>query len=140
MFKGILASKRVASSDFTMVTPLLDTNGKENLPGVGAPFFVAQKSTRSALTANKAQMQVQEKKKRAEVKKEKDGKDQDFEGLGMNQQFDKLLVRKPLSMIPYRNLTYPVTFRMICKYLTLCGPNLLEWMLPSKRPCSNLHK
>jgi hypothetical protein len=97
MFKGILPSKRVSSSDFTMVTPLLDINGKENLPGVSAPFSAAQKSTKSVLVANKTQIQIPEKKKRGEVKKGTDFKHQDVEGSGMNQAFDRLLVCKPIS-------------------------------------------
>lgn len=135
MFKGILPSKRVASSDFTMVTPLLETNGKENLPGV-VVSSAAQKSTRSALAVNKVQMQVLGKKKRADVK---NVNNLDLEGAGMNQAFDRLLVRKPLFVISYGYLT-ALVFRMIYKYPLLCDLNLLEWMLLSKRPCSNLHK
>lgn len=123
MFKGILPSKRATSSDFTMVTPLLDTNGKENLSDVAAP----QKNTRSALAANKVQMQVQEKKKREEVKKGKYNKDHDLEGPGTNQAFDRLLVSN--HYLAYRRLVYSITFRMICRYPTLCGLNLPEWML-----------
>jgi hypothetical protein len=138
MFKGILPSKRVSTSDFAMITPLLDLNGKENLPGAGVP--PTQRNTRSALGPNKAQLHVQEKKKYGDFNNGKECQSLDLEGPGMNQAFDRLLVRKLLSSISCRNLTCSIIFRMTCKFQTLCGPNLQAWMLLSKLPCSNLHK
>jgi hypothetical protein len=90
MFKGILPSKR-ETSEFTMVTPLLDSNGKENFPGVGAPLSATQKGTKLALAAaNKAR--TQDKKKRGDVKQGNESGGKDIEGPGMNQAFDRLLV------------------------------------------------
>ncbi|KAG6910845.1 hypothetical protein DXG01_007160 [Tephrocybe rancida] len=84
MFKGILPSKRISSSEFTMVTPMGDFNGKENLPTV-AP------SSKNSKLAAKVQNQGTEKKKRGDTKKGKDVQEQPSEGPAMNQAFDKLL-------------------------------------------------
>ncbi|KAJ7592936.1 armadillo-type protein [Mycena floridula] len=83
MFKNILPSKRVPSSDFTMITPLRDAdiNSKENQP---------HKSTgpaKSSGPVSKGFAPSFEKRKRANTK----GKDEFVQVLGMNQAFDKLL-------------------------------------------------
>lgn len=102
-----------------MVTPLLDTNGKENFPGAGAPLLPMQKNMKSALGPNKAQLQVQEKKKRGDINSGIERQSLDLEGPGMNQAFDRLLVRKLLSLISCRHSTCFVIFRMTCKFRTL---------------------
>ncbi|KAG6853991.1 hypothetical protein C0991_011855 [Blastosporella zonata] len=84
MFKGILPSKRISSSDFTMVTPMGDFNGKENLP-------TAAPSSKSSKLPTKGQNQATEKKKRGETKKTKDNQEPCSEGPSMNQAFDRLL-------------------------------------------------
>jgi hypothetical protein len=83
MFKGILP-KRIASSDFTMVTALADSPAtapnKENQPGA---------SKARAAPTSKGNPQS---KKKGDTK----GKDQKImptEGDGMELAFDKLLVR-----------------------------------------------
>jgi hypothetical protein len=90
MFKGILPSKR-ETSEFTMMTPLLDSNGKENFSGVGAPPSAAQKGTKSALVAA-SKARTQEKKKRGDAKQGNETRGKDVEGPGMDQAFDRLLV------------------------------------------------
>lgn len=92
MFKGILPSKRISSSDFTMVTNMGDLTGKENLPGGPAPL--ATKGTRQALLATKGHSQSQEKKKKGDAKKGKEIKEQPADGAGMNMAFDRLLVSR----------------------------------------------
>lgn len=92
MFKSILPSKRIVSSDFTMVTNLGDPapNGKENQPSVGAiPPSGPSKSTRAGHSATKGSSQSHEKKKRDKKEKEQQ---QPAEAVGMNQAFDQLLV------------------------------------------------
>lgn len=91
MFKGILPSKRIVSSDFTMVTNFGDpgANGKENQPGTLPPPG-ALKGTKPALSMSKGFAQSYEKKRT-----ETQDKDRPTEVLGMNQAFDKLLVCLP---------------------------------------------
>lgn len=96
MFKGILPSKRISSSDFTMITNLgdLNVNGKENVAAIPP----ASKSARPALSKTKAPTQLYEKKRKADGKKGKITRDQigaEQEGPGMNQAFDRLLVSQP---------------------------------------------
>ncbi|KAG6813958.1 hypothetical protein H0H92_005213 [Tricholoma furcatifolium] len=84
MFKGILPSKRLSASDFTMVTPMADVYGKENLPTAPPP---APKASKPA----KGQTQGTEKKKRNDIKKTNDTQEQPMSGPAMNQAFDRLL-------------------------------------------------
>ncbi|ESK94010.1 gtpase binding protein rid1 [Moniliophthora roreri MCA 2997] len=83
MFKSILpSSKRIPSSDFTMLTTLADTApNKENQPGIqsGPPGKVAK----PGLIGAKG---FPEKRKR-DIK----GKDQNRDAIEMNQAFDQLL-------------------------------------------------
>lgn len=103
MFKSILPVKRIPSSDFTMVTPLTDSqtmpNGKENHPGSAMVASTAlptqSKGVRQTLVAPKGLPQPNEKKKRVEGKK---AKEQSIEPIGTNQAFDKLLVRSTGSL------------------------------------------
>ncbi|KAG7451301.1 uncharacterized protein BT62DRAFT_926976 [Guyanagaster necrorhizus] len=69
MFKGILPTKRISSSDFTMVTSLADVppNGKENQPGGQPQLATVTKIARPA-TATKGFQQPHEKKKKTESK------------------------------------------------------------------------
>jgi hypothetical protein len=93
MFKGILPSKRIASSDFTMITNLGDlvANGKENVGAQAVPL--APKSARPALSTTKGSTQLYEKKRKADAKKGKVNREQtEEEGPSMNQAFDRLLV------------------------------------------------
>ncbi|KDQ57071.1 hypothetical protein JAAARDRAFT_157150 [Jaapia argillacea MUCL 33604] len=73
MFKGILPSKRISSSDFTIVSPQDPPTGKENHPA-----HESQKSSNATSTKR------QRNQPRA-------GKDQPMEVIGTNQAFDKLL-------------------------------------------------
>jgi hypothetical protein len=94
MFKGILSSRRIASSDFTMITPLGDANagGKENLPGTAvAPPLGVHKNTKVAPAADKGYVQASDKKKRGESKKG-NGDGYHLQGPTMNKAFDRLLV------------------------------------------------
>ncbi|KAF8656259.1 hypothetical protein AX16_002695 [Volvariella volvacea WC 439] len=90
MFKNILPSKRIPSSDFTIVTPSPDSlpNGKENQPGVGMlpPVSPNAKGTRQVLAINKIQAN---EKKRTEKNNKDQTKPSDIPGT--NQAFDKLL-------------------------------------------------
>ncbi|KAF8071848.1 armadillo-type protein [Lyophyllum atratum] len=85
MFKGILPSKRISSSDFTMVTTLGDLNGKENLP------TAAPQVAKNTKLAPKGQGQAVEKKKRGDNKKPKEVLEQQSDGPTMIQAFDRLL-------------------------------------------------
>ena len=103
MFKSILPVKRIPSSDFTMVTPLTDSqampNGKENHPGSAivtpTPLPTQSKGVRQALAAPKGLPQPNERKKRSETKKTRE---EPTELVGTNQAFDKLLVRSTESL------------------------------------------
>ncbi|KAF9007579.1 armadillo-type protein [Cyathus striatus] len=81
MFKSILPSRRVPSSDFTMVTTLNDvSNDKENCPGVPQSATVGR-TTKPAPSLGKGHPQQNEKKKRHDPRKPSE----------TNQEFDKLL-------------------------------------------------
>ena len=103
MFKSILPVKRIPSSDFTMVTPLTDSqampNGKENHPGSAivtpTPLPTQGRGIRQALAAPKGLPQPNERKKRSETKKTRE---EPTELVGTNQAFDKLLVRSTESL------------------------------------------
>ncbi|KAF5337944.1 hypothetical protein D9758_013127 [Tetrapyrgos nigripes] len=79
MFKNILPSKRIASTDFTMVTPLVE-NGKENQPGPEA-IPNSTKNAKPGLAPTKGF------RKRADMKE----KDTNRTPAEMNQAFDDLL-------------------------------------------------
>ncbi|KAF9065077.1 armadillo-type protein [Rhodocollybia butyracea] len=81
MFKSILPSKRIPSSDFTMITPLADVpNGKENQPS--SNFFQSQRSTKAPSGSAKG---MPDKKKHAEAKASEGN------GVEMHEAFDQLL-------------------------------------------------
>ncbi|KAG5646973.1 hypothetical protein DXG03_001696 [Asterophora parasitica] len=84
MFKGILPSKRISSSDFTIVTPMGDLNGKENLP------TAVPNTAKSSKATMKGHGQL-DKKKHKENKKGKEMQDVPSDGPAMNQAFDRLL-------------------------------------------------
>ncbi|KAI6125038.1 armadillo-type protein [Pisolithus croceorrhizus] len=82
MFKGILPSKRISSSEFTMVTSLGDiSNGKENLPVEAS----------SATQASKTLKVPQSKAKHEKSKSNKASQDAAVAPQVMNQAFDRLL-------------------------------------------------
>ncbi|KAF5382020.1 hypothetical protein D9615_004437 [Tricholomella constricta] len=113
MFKGILPSKRISSSDFTMITTLGDLNGKENLPTPTPQTVKGPKAT------NKGQGQGLDKKKRGDNKKVKETQDVPTDGPAMNQAFDRLLVSRSyramvaptLMTIQQDDLQIPTTLR-----------------------------
>lgn len=79
MFKSILPSRRIPSSDFTMLTTLDDSalNGKENYPALAISTNVPTAKSRNDKTQKKS------KSKEQPV----------VEGVDMEQEFDRLLVR-----------------------------------------------
>jgi hypothetical protein len=81
MFRGILPSKRISSSEFTMITPLGDANGKENHPASGPPLLA--KSFRPPMSKPKS-----EKRKNNQAKAE----EPQAEVFMTDKAFDKLLV------------------------------------------------
>lgn len=107
MFKGILPSKRVVSSDFTFLTNLaVDVPaGKENQPTSGV-----QHSQIPATKVGKVGAAMS-KKKRGDAKKPKDIP---LEVPETNQAFDKLLVR-PIFITAC--LVVNDMFRMISRFL-----------------------
>ena len=83
MFKGILPSKRIPSTEFTMVTSLGDiSNGKENVPDP-VPAVPAKPSKVTAL---------KDKAKHEKSKSMKALQDFSVEPVATNQAFDRLLV------------------------------------------------
>ncbi|KAJ7067210.1 armadillo-type protein [Mycena amicta] len=104
MFRGILP-KRIASSDFTMVTPLGDAPAtapnKENQPGVGITP-TATTTSKLAKGAPKTSGIIQSRKReRANTIKEKGKEQEQGHPEGMEVAFDKLL----------EDLQIPVTLR-----------------------------
>ena len=96
MFKGILLSKRISSSDFTMIAgPGISDNvaqfGKEIQ---NQPDIISQQT---ALKSTKGFIKSNEKEKEKTLKskeKKREGKDQSGEPIMTEVAFDKLLVRK----------------------------------------------
>src|ERR1700722_2749349 len=89
MFKGLIpSSKRISSSEFTMITPLGDSaiNGKENQP---EPTLDSHKATKPVLNKAKPFVLNPDRKKNAQTKTMQHL----VEGVMMDQAFDKLLVR-----------------------------------------------
>ncbi|KAJ4477395.1 armadillo-type protein [Lentinula aciculospora] len=86
MFRNILTSKRIPSSDFTMVTPLADglPNGKENQP---SSIFFAQSTRNVKENPTVSTGIVIEKKKRRDNK----GNGPLENGDDMHEAFDQLL-------------------------------------------------
>ncbi|KAE9402881.1 hypothetical protein BT96DRAFT_1083666 [Gymnopus androsaceus JB14] len=85
MFKNILPSKRIVSSEFTMMTPLADAppNGKENQPG--SSFFAQpSKDTKSVKSGFMGSKGMTDKKKRGEANRVPNGEE-------MHEAFDQLL-------------------------------------------------
>ncbi|KAF9223697.1 hypothetical protein BS17DRAFT_781078 [Gyrodon lividus] len=82
MFKGILPSKRISSSEFTMVTSLGDiSNGKENVPD--PVVAVPPKPSKPTLHRDKG--------KHENSKSTRASQDVPLEPVVMNQAFDQLL-------------------------------------------------
>lgn len=85
MFKGIIPSKRTASIDFQMVTPLGDSHGKENEPH--PPFVQISVPSSTSRATNKP------KTEKSKTKKGSPSAITIAEQLGeMDEAFDKLLV------------------------------------------------
>ena len=85
MFKSILPSRRVPSTDFTIITNLVESQGKEN-----QPTQLVQIPADKARSASKGFMQIHEKKKKADAKRSKDVSPPETPISG--EAFDKLLV------------------------------------------------
>lgn len=105
MFKGILPSKRISSSEFTMITPLGDSNvnGKENQAG-SIDTQPLPGPTKNVRPLAKGFPQSFDKRKRSA------GKAADLGvavGMNQNEAFDKLLVR----MVHFLTLNFEV---LIC--------------------------
>ncbi|KAG6334491.1 hypothetical protein ID866_4602 [Astraeus odoratus] len=82
MFKGILPSKRISSSEFTMLTSLGDiSNGKENLPTESANAVQTAKPSKAPPSKGKHDKSKPSKSSRETV----------VAPQAMNQAFDKLL-------------------------------------------------
>ncbi|KAJ8503524.1 hypothetical protein ONZ45_g10778 [Pleurotus djamor] len=91
MFKGILPShKRVASTEFTMVTGLGDSmpNGKENKPQGN---YLAPSKGRPPIVSAKSYGQPVEKEKKKRLEKKQTMVAPEQHPAEMNQDFDKLL-------------------------------------------------
>jgi len=91
MFKGIIPSKRISNSEFSMITNIVDQTSKENYPN-GLASAPPTKTT----FGNPSNMAKPEKKKKNEHKKAPAS--EEFELVNdvppdMNADFDKLLVR-----------------------------------------------
>lgn len=92
MFKGILPSRRVPSGDFTIITNLVENQGKENQPTMPSQPRMPTK----ARSVSKGFLQTGDKKRKAEAKKAKENNQmQDTQISG--EAFDKLLVSFPPS-------------------------------------------
>lgn len=118
MFKGILPSKRMPSTEFTMVTSLGDiSNGKENVPDP-VPAVPAKPSK---VTVHK------DKAKHEKSKSLKALQDFTVEPVVTNQAFDKLLVGE----IPSESLLILTKKmnRMICKFHPPSVQSLPTWTL-----------
>lgn len=86
MFKGILPTRRVPSGDFTIITNLVDDQGKENRPNHPSqprmPTSKARSVSKGFLTGDR--------KRKTEARKAKETQQQDQQVSG--EAFDKLLV------------------------------------------------
>ena len=91
MFKGILPSRRVPSGDFTIITNLIENEGKENQPAMPSQPRMPLK----ARSVSKGFLQTGDKKRKAEAKKAKENQAQHIQISG--EAFDKLLVSFPPS-------------------------------------------
>lgn len=86
MFKGILPSRRAPSGDFTVITNIVDDRAKENQPGQ------TQMPATKGRTATKGFLQMNEKKKKIDSKKNKDSAPIKHDTPISPQEFNKLLV------------------------------------------------
>jgi hypothetical protein len=89
MFKGILPSRRVPSGDFTIITNLVDSQGKENQPNLPSqprmPATKGRSVSKGFLTS--------ERKKKTDTKRSKDTPVLDTLDTPISgEAFDKLLV------------------------------------------------
>ncbi|KAJ3830049.1 armadillo-type protein [Lentinula raphanica] len=87
MFKNILSSKRIPSTDFTMITPLADDlpNGKENQPN--SNLFTQSARNANAIPSNSHKGGVNKKKKNGKT----EGSSFYEPGDNMHEAFDQLL-------------------------------------------------
>ena len=87
MFKSILPPRRIPSTDFTIITNLVDEHAKENHSGQ------TQVPATKGRTATKGFLQMNERKKKFDSKKTKDSTPIKVPDLPLSpQEFDKLLV------------------------------------------------
>lgn len=123
MFKSILPSKRVSSSDFTMVTPLgeTDINGKENM-------FNSSKA-KPSIASTRGFPTVSDKRKKASAKGKSNVADDESD---MIQAFDKLLVSPNPCIVVDSSKCYN---RMTYKSRRLRGRNCTRWMHQSRLKC-----
>lgn len=119
MFKSILPTRRVPSTDFSMVTSLQEA--KENYPSLGVAPQPAGRNPRN--TFRKASSQLYDRKKLTEPKNDRE---QDSvspeEPAQTNQAFDQLLVRPDLSVRDGFVHLSPL-IRMIFKSLQTSDPS-----------------
>ena len=87
MFKSILPTRRVPSTDFSIITNLVESQGKENQPTQPVQPQIPATKARSV---SKGFMQIHEKKKKADAKRSKDASPPETPISG--EAFDKLLV------------------------------------------------
>lgn len=93
MFKGMLSSKRIASSDFTMVTNLSDEASKENAQPATAALPIAAKLGKPAPGIGKGLVKGHYRKRTADSQSHKpEVPPQPAPGMEMNFAFDQLLV------------------------------------------------
>ena len=93
MFKGILPSRRIPSGDFTIITNLVDNQGKENLPAV-SPTNLTQMPA-AKMKAAKAFIPNGDRKKKPDTKKPNHIPMP--ENTVSPQAFDKLLVSTAIA-------------------------------------------
>jgi hypothetical protein len=111
MFRSILPSRRVPSTDFSIITNLVEVQGKENQPTQPVQPQIPATKARSV---SKGFMQIHEKKKKADAKRSKEVSPPETPISG--EAFDKLLVscRRLLGSTSSQHV-----FRMISKFLRL---------------------
>lgn len=131
MFKGILPPRRVPSSEFIIVSPLVD-NGKENLP---SPLVHPESSPNAKAAAAKSAKAVtpQDKSKRSKGEISRTA----TVATSTDREFDRLLVRardlKQYALLTWYNLFH----RMTSKYHLRSALSLPGWSLLSRLPCSS---
>lgn len=137
MFKSILPTRRVPSTDFTMITSLQDvSNTKENYPSLGVAPQPTSRNMKNTFAGRKASIQLYDKKKRIDTKNNKDqNPPSPVEPVEMNQAFDQLLVSARLG-IRLNSSHFRLT-RMIYKFHRTSDLNSQAWTLQSRPPCSS---